>query len=122
MARDESRVVMESLAAECPEVRREGVLPVTDFTLETGEPLHVVGYSRGANSGNYGRTEEKFLVLSRNPPDWRVSYEPGSDEVNVVFLLDVRERPWLWTLGAVQEAGNRGLFRAGQCSTRYLIV
>jgi hypothetical protein len=118
MARDESRVVMESLAEDCPEVRRHGILPEKLFLLN-GFRLHVIGYSRGKNSGNYGKTDDKFLVLSPTPPSGEVHYDPARDAVDFMVLLELTVRPWRWTILSI---GSDGQLHALDLSAQHTIV
>ncbi len=118
MARDESRVVLESLAAKAPKTRRRGRLAVSQFSLD-GARLHIVGYSPRGDANNFGETTDRFLVLSSNPPILGASFDPAVHEVDFVVLIESDVHPWLWTPVSV---GDDGRVRLEGVSERYVIV
>lgn len=118
MARDESRVVMENLA-RCGQQERYGKpLPFQRFRLGS-LPLFLGGYSRTGNTGNFGKTTDAFLVLSKKylgAVDW---FHPENDTVDFFVLLDMDVRPWRWTL--LHHLGD-GDFIETELSTECTIV
>ena len=99
MARDESRVVMEVLAKRCPEAWQghyQHPLLALDGKLWD---VDIVGYSAKGHYGNFGKTDDSFLVVSREPAAEPVTwYKHGRDKVDFVFELDRTVRPWKWYL------------------------
>lgn len=97
MAHDESRVVMETLAHLGQKERHGNSLVFRTF--RTGSvPLCIAGYSRTGHRGNFGKTTDTFLILSKKsfgPVDW---FHPESDRVDFFVLLNTDVRPWEWTL------------------------
>lgn len=97
MARDESRVVLEQLAQCCQTERYGKHLAFRKFRLGS-ERLFLRGYFRTGDAGNFGKTTDAFLILSKkrlDPIDW---FDPKKDLVDFFILLDTDVLPWRWTL------------------------
>lgn len=97
MARDESRVVMETLAHLGQKERYGELVAFPTLRMEL-KPLFLVGYSRTGNRGNFGRTTDSFLVLSKKRLGEVEWFHPESDRVDFFVLLNTDVRPWEWTL------------------------
>lgn len=99
MAFNESRVVLEHLAHSCQKERYGQHLTFQKFRSGS-EPLFLRGYDRTGHAGNFGKTTDAFLILSKkycSPVDW---FNPATDTVDFFVLLDtdVPHSHWKWTL------------------------